>query len=96
MNGAHQNFIKTTTYRARIMLEQIGPLDQLDVLWAGTPAYNSPTTGITQADINTDQGYVDAGLTEQNLIDAEYALAVIKGTITGALTALTMLANLPN
>jgi hypothetical protein len=92
MSAAHQNFVSATSYRAKILLDQIGPLDQLNVLWAGSPGYD---TAITQEEIDSVESFAGAGLTAQNLADAEYVLAGILTSINNALVALTVLANLP-
>jgi hypothetical protein len=91
MSASHQNFVSATSYRAKIMLDQIGALEQLNALWAGVPAYN---TKITQAEIDSVLSFAGANLTAQNLADVEYVLAVIMGNIMNALPALTVLANL--
>jgi len=92
MSDAHQNFISQTSYRAKVLLDQVGPLAQLNVLWAGSPDYD---TAITQEEINSVPSFVGAGLTVQQVADAEYVLASILTSINNALVALTMLANLP-
>lgn len=92
MEQAHQNFVSQTAYRAKIMLDQYGPLSQLNVLWAGAPNYDAL---ITQAEIDSVPSFAGAGLTTQTLADAEFALATIRTTIENALPSLTVLANLP-
>lgn len=92
MNASHQNFISDTSNAARKLLDMIGELSQLDVLWSGTPNYDGL---ITQGEIDTVPGFTGAGLTTTHLADAEFALATIKGTLNGALPALTVLARLP-
>ncbi len=92
MSAAHQNFVSQTAYRARVMLDQIGPLEQLNTLWAGTPNYDEL---ITQEEIDSVASFAGAGLTAQNVADAEFALATIKGQIDNAMVALTVLASLP-
>ncbi len=91
-SAAHQNFISQTGYRSRVLLDQIGSLEQLNVLWAGSPGYD---TAITQEVIDSVPAFLEAGLTAQNLADAEYALAITLTNIKNALVALTILANLP-
>lgn len=93
MSAAHQNFISNTSGQAKILLDQmLGQLEQLNELWAGSSGYN---TAITQEEIDSVPSFAGAGLTSQNLADAEFILATIMGNIMNALQALTMLANLP-
>lgn len=74
------------------MLSRLGPLLELNTLWAGSPNYDAL---ITQAEIDSVPAFVDAGLTAQELADGLFALAVIKDTINNALPALTVLARMP-
>lgn len=91
MENVLQNFISRCGNYAKAELDMYGNLAQQNVLWAGTPAYN---TRITQAAIDGVQSFADAGLTEAQVADAVYALEQIRGIITNALPALTVLANL--
>lgn len=90
MIPAHQNFISDTSQQCQKLLDMYGDLSQLNVLWAGSPNYDAL---ITQGEIDTVPSL--AGLTTTHLADAEFALATIKDTISNALVALTVLANLP-
>lgn len=90
---AHQQFVVDSSYEARVLLERLGPLLQLDVLWAGAANYDGL---IDQASIDTVPNFAEADLTETDLADAEFALATIKSTLSNALPALTKLAKLPN
>lgn len=92
MNASHQNFISDSGNAAQKLLDMIGELQQLDVLWAGSPNYDAL---ITQGEIDTVPTFTGAGLTTTHLADAEFALASIKTTLTNALPALTVLARLP-
>lgn len=92
MSSAHQNFVSETAARCRVLLAEYGELSQLNVLWAGTPNYDAL---ITQEEIDSVPSFQGAGLTTQNLADAEFALATILGNINNSLVALTILANLP-
>jgi hypothetical protein len=91
MPTSRQQYISFVANRARIMLGEFGPLAQTDVLWNGTPDYD---TLITQAEIDTVPNLADAGLTVQQLADAIYALSVIKSTIFDHLPALAFLSSL--
>lgn len=92
METVHQNFISRMSNEARTMLDQYGALSQQNVLWSGTPDYQHL---ITQAEIDSVPSFNGANLTTQNLADAAYALEQIRGILTNALPALTVLANLP-
>lgn len=92
MPDAHQNFISHTQAQARKLLDEYGRLTQLNELWAGAANYDGL---IDQAAIDTIPSFAESGLTQANVADALYAYAIIKDTITNALPALTMLANLP-
>lgn len=92
MSVAHQNFISRTSYTSKRLLELYGELQQLNVLWAGSPNYDAE---ITQQDIDSVPSFADAELTYQTLADAEFALATIMGNITSALPALAEMAALP-
>jgi hypothetical protein len=90
MIPAHQDFVSDTAKACKALLDQYGALQQLNVLWAGSPDYDAL---ITQGEIDEVPSF--AGLTATQLADAEFALASIKDTITNALPALTVLSNLP-
>lgn len=90
LTAAESNFISNSSNVAKVLLDQYGMLVQLDVLWAGSPNYD---TTITQADLDSVASF--SGLTTTTLGDAEFALAGIKTAIGNALAALTELANLP-
>lgn len=92
MNTRQQSFIRDSQTESDFMLSRLGPLLQLNTLWAGSPNYDGL---ITQQEIDSVPEFVAAGLTVQELADAEFALATIKDTINNALPALTVLAKLP-
>lgn len=93
MNPSYNAFLQRTIAIVVQLLDLLGTLDQLNSLWAGSPSYQ---TLITQAQINLQDQYAAAGLTTQNVADAEYALATIKTTLENALVALSVLANIPH
>lgn len=92
MSAAHQNFVSNTAIEARKLLDFFSEETQLNILWAGAPAYQ---TAITQAEIDSVPSFAGAGLTMQNLADAQFIMASINTSIQNALVALTVLANLP-
>jgi hypothetical protein len=93
METVHQNFVSDTSKVAKTLLDELySKMVQLDALWAGAPNYDAL---ITQGEIDEVPSFLGAGLTTTHLADAEFALATIKNTITNALPALTVLANLP-
>lgn len=87
---AESNFVSSSAQTAKALLNLEGQLDQLNVLWAGSPGYN---TSITQGDLDSVASF--SGLTTTQLGDAEFAMATILTTIKNALPALTVVANLP-
>ena len=92
MSAAHQDFISKTSNEANRLLDFLSEETQLNVLWAGTPNYQ---TLITQEEIDSVESFAGAGLTVQNVADAQYAMASIQTAVTNALVALTILGNLP-
>lgn len=92
MPDAHQNFISHVQAQARIMLDQYGRLSQIDALWAGAANYDGL---IDQAAIDTVPSFLESGLTQTDVADAVFILTTIRNNMTGALPALTILANLP-
>jgi hypothetical protein len=93
LNSHQSNFISDSAQIAKKLLDLEGQLDQLNVLWAGSPNYKA---GIIQADIDLIPGFTglttSAAGTVGTLPDAEFAMANILTTIKGALVALTVLA----
>lgn len=92
MNPAYHKLIQDTSYNINLLLATYAKLSELNILWAGSPNYQNL---ITQSEINSDPNYLSAGLTTQNVADAEFALAQIKTQIDNAMVALTILSNLP-
>ncbi len=92
MSLAHQKFINDTTKQARALLEFYQLATELEVLWSGSPAYQ---TAITQTEIDSVANLLGAGLTLQNVADAQYVMSLVKGNIQNAIVALTILAYLP-
>ena len=92
LTTAEANFISRSGGASKALLNLYSELVQLDQLWAGAPNYD---TTITQGDIDSIPSFAESGLTATVLGDAEFALAGIKTAITNALTALTVMANLP-
>ncbi len=89
MDAPLKSFVEGVGNQARQQLEQYGALTVQNTLWAGTPNYNAL---IDATAIATEADFVAAGLTEQQLTDAVYALELIRVTITNALAALSILA----
>lgn len=92
MTAAHQNFVSNTAIEARALLAFFSEETQLNILWAGLPDYQHQ---ITQDEINSVPTFAGAGLTLQNIADAQFIMATIMGNIQAQLVALTILANLP-
>jgi hypothetical protein len=91
MEKVLQDFISRCGNYAKDELALYGDLAQQNVLWAGSPGYNAR---ITQDAIDEVPSFAGAGLTAAQVADAVYALEQIRGIITNALPALTVLANL--
>lgn len=91
MDAPLSNFVSRAGNYARAELDLYGDLTQQNVLWAGTPDYDAR---ITQQEIDSVPAFAAAGLTAQQVADAVYALEQIRGIITNALPALTVLAHL--
>lgn len=91
MENVLQNFISVTGREARAQLDRYGDLTQQNVLWLGTPDYD---TRITQEGIDSVASFADAGLTLTQVADAVYALEQIRGIMTAAMPELTVLAGL--
>lgn len=85
----HDKFIAQSSRTAAALLLLYGELSQENVLFNGAPNYKA---AITQPIIDAQAS--NAGLTVQNLADAEFALASILTTLTGALPALAILKGL--
>jgi len=92
MDAVHQNFISSTSSTAKTFLDKFGELTQLNVLWAGTPDYD---TIITQELIDSVPSFHSAGLTVAQLSDTLYVLELIRTQLSNALPALTVMARLP-
>jgi hypothetical protein len=91
MENCLQNFISNVAKECRANLEEYGDLAQLNVLWAGSPDYDAR---ITQAEIDSVPMFHDMQLTTAQLADAAYALEQIRGIITAALPAFSILAQI--
>lgn len=91
MTPPEESFVNKTISVVKALMALYGELQELDVLWAGAPAYNS---AIDQNAIDSVPAF--AGLTATELSDAEFSLASIKNTITGTLPAFSVLDNLPS
>lgn len=85
-------FIGKSVRTVQDLMKLYGTLVELDSLWAGAPAYN---VAITQEALDTAANAPFAGMTAQNLADAEFALSSIKNTIANAIAALSVLDNMP-
>lgn len=90
MNETLVNFVSRSGSAASTLLALEGALDQINVLWAGSPNYQAQ---IDQAGLDSVTSF--SGLTVQELTDAEFALATVLNTIKNALPALTVLGTLP-
>lgn len=89
MEAPLKNFVEGVGNQARQQLEQYGALTVQNALWAGTPNYDAL---IDATAIATEADFVAAGLTAAQLADAIYALEQIRGIVTAALPALSILA----
>jgi hypothetical protein len=92
METTLQNFISRMGADAKTLLDLYGPLTQQNVLWSGSPAYN---TDLTQEKIDGEPRLAEAELTVQQVADTAYAMEQVRTILTNAMPALTVLANLP-
>jgi hypothetical protein len=91
MDKCLQDFIGDVAYNSRVVLERLGPLTQINTLYAGTPDYD---TRITQSEIDEVPLFLDAQLTATDVADACYALEQIRAAMNNAIAALTVLGHL--
>ena len=96
---AEKNHVSKLSKLCKILLDEFyGDSVQVDAQWAGTPSFK---TSITQSDLDSVSSFNSTGITSSSsgtvgtLPDAEFAVASIKTTVTNAIAALTILANLP-
>lgn len=92
MEAPQQNLISNASKAARVVLGQLEAINELDVLYNGSPQW---VNLITQDQINSVPSFLAAGLTVQNIADVIYNLKLIKVQAESNLPALIMLANLP-
>jgi hypothetical protein len=89
LTAAETNFVNKSIATANTLISMYGTLVELDQLWAGAADFDAQ---ITQGDIDTVVAW--NGLTTTILGDAQFAMAAMKTSITNALQALSVLANL--
>lgn len=91
MNAPQQNLVSKTGQLCSRLLEMKGTIDQIDVLYSGSPNWDSL---ITDGEIAEVPSFVEAGLTAANVADAVYILKLIRDNVNSNLPAIVMLANL--
>ena len=91
MNAPQQNLVSKTGQLCKQLLEMKGVIDQIDVLYSGTPNWDDL---ITQGEIDEVPSFLETGLTAINVADAVYILKLVRDNVNSNLVAMTMLANL--
>ena len=90
--AAQYTFLRDVRSVSDTLLSQYGKIAQIDALWNGSPNYKET---LTQETIDSITSLLESGYTLAEINDAVYALAIIKGTLTTYLPALSRLADLP-
>lgn len=91
MNAPQQNLVSKAGQLCSQLLEMKGTIDQIDVLYSGSPNWDDL---ITQGEIDEVGSFAEAGLTAANVADAVYILKLIRDNINSNLPAMVMMANL--
>lgn len=91
MNAPQQNLITTAGKLCAQLLVMKGAIDQIDVLYSGSPNWDDL---ITQPEIDEVASFLQANLTVSNVADAVYILKLIRDNVNSNLPAMVMLANL--
>lgn len=91
MNAPQQNLISKAGNLCEQLLKMTGPINQIDVLYSGTPNWDDL---ITQNEIDEVDSFAEAGLTAANVADAVYILKLVRDNVNSNLPAMVMLANL--
>lgn len=91
MNAPQQNMVSRAGNLCKQLLEMKGVIDQIDVLYSGSPNWDDL---ITQSEIDEVASFAAAGLTAANVADAVYILKLCRDNINSNLPAMVMMANL--
>lgn len=91
MNAPQQDLISRTGGLCNQLLTMKGIIDQIDVLYSGSPNWDEL---ITQSEIDEIPSFLQAGLTVANVADAIYILKLVRDNVNSNLVAMVMLANL--
>lgn len=91
MNAPQQDLISKTGQVCKQLLTLKGTIDQIDVLYSGSPNWDDL---ITQPEIDEVTSFEQANLTVANVADAIYICKLIRDNINSNLPAMVMLANL--
>lgn len=90
MNAPQQDLISRTGRVCKQLLDLKGTIDQIDVLYSGSPDWDSL---ITQPEIDEVASFLQANLTVANVADTIYILKLIRDNVNSNLPAMVMLAN---
>lgn len=91
MNAPQQNLVSKAGNLCKQLLEMKGVIDQIDVLYSGSPNWDSL---ITDSEIAEVGSFVEAGLTAANVADAVYILKLVRDNVNSNLPAMVVMANL--
>ena len=93
MNAPQSNLISKTGNVCKALLDLMGSIERMDILYSGTPNWDELITG--GGDCFRAVVAAAAGLTTAILADAIYQIKLVRQhVITGNLTALTLMAEL--
>lgn len=91
MNAPQQDLISKTGRVCKQLLDLKGTIDQIDVLYSGSPDWDSL---ITQPEIDEVASFLQSNLTVGNVADAIYICKLVRDNVSSNLPAMVMLANL--
>ena len=92
LGSQQQNLISKTGLVCKDLLELMGTIERIDILYSGTPNWAAL---ITDREIATVPSFVAAGLTAQRVADAIYQIKMVRNQVTtGNLPTLVLMAEL--
>lgn len=91
MNAPQQNLVSKAGQLCSQLLEMKGIIDQIDVLYSGSPNWDDL---ITQGEIDEVSSFAQTGLTATTVADAVYILKLVRDNVNSNLPAMVMMANL--
>lgn len=91
MNAPQQNLVSRAGQLCAQLLEMKGVIDQIDVLYSGSPNWDAQ---MTQGEIDEVASFAEAGLTAANVADAVYILKLVRDNVNSNLPAIVMMGSL--